>query len=174
MGLRFLLFRGDGGHRWSDDAAVGTATPTADCLPAVTGAPTSSRWLTADAQGGRQHPCQTRARSCGEPRGRAGPSRRSIRPRARFTAVQPERLPTESPSFPSRGLGAVMSGQLSWLALAHGAGSVAEAGGGATRHPRAWPVAAPAVVADCRRLIAAWLGRRWAVRGYSRVPGGDK
>jgi hypothetical protein len=31
-------------------------------------------------------------------------------------------------------------------------GSVAEAGGGAARHTRAWSVSAPAVVADCRRL----------------------
>lgn len=30
--------------------------------------------------------------------------------------------------------------------------NVAEAGGGAARHTRAWSVGAPAVMADCRRL----------------------
>lgn len=40
----------------------------------------------------------------------------------------------------------------SWLALVDGTGSVAEAGGGAARHTRAWSADAPTVVADCRRL----------------------
>ena len=76
----------------------------------------------------------------------------------------------------------------SWLAPGEGTGSVAEAGGGAARHTRAWLVDAPAVVADCRRLkvqagrsegaegqsSAAELGRPWAVQGRSTVANDDQ
>jgi hypothetical protein len=37
-------------------------------------------------------------------------------------------------------------------ALAVETGSLAEAGGGAARHTRAWSVGAPAIVAGCRQL----------------------
>jgi hypothetical protein len=51
-----------------------------------------------------------------------------------------------------RGSGTVAMCRPSWLAPVNGIGSVAEDGGGAARHTRAWSADAPAVVADCRRL----------------------
>ncbi|GAB2923999.1 hypothetical protein GCM10027075_25010 [Streptomyces heilongjiangensis] len=50
------------------------------------------------------------------------------------------------------GSGTAVTGPPSQLALVNDSGSVAEAGGGAARHTRAWSAGAPAVVADCRRL----------------------
>lgn len=52
-------------------------------------------------------------------------------------------------------------------------GSVAEAGGGTTRHTRAWSVGAPAVVADCRQLRLRHSGAPSPpgnVRGEETVP----
>lgn len=49
-------------------------------------------------------------------------------------------------------------------------GSVAEAGGGAARHTRAWSVGAPAIVADCRWL--RFLPRpSWMKRSVTVTPG---
>lgn len=120
-----------------------------------------------------------RARYCGEPRGIPGDEVRRHWAPALFRR--------RSASFPSskyqapqaEGSGIVVTGWPSRLALVDGASSVAEAGGGAARHTRAWSVGVLSVVADCRRLrfrrvaskvpAASRARQGWAVSGPSEV-----
>ncbi|GGS48806.1 hypothetical protein GCM10010253_23880 [Streptomyces badius] len=79
--------------------------------------------------------------------------------------------------------GIVVTGRPSWLALVDSTSSAAEAGGGTTRHTRAWSVDAPTIVADCRRLrfgrgasqasAVSRVRQSWAVQGRSAVADDD-
>lgn len=69
--------------------------------------------------------------------------------------ISPQVRTRTVPRCPSRVRARELSSRTSRRGLAWSmtqASSLAETGGGAARHTRAWSVGAPAVVADCRRL----------------------